>query len=40
MPACRDISLEAEELNWQLPNNGKKGVRRCKEDSMCDLKLQ
>jgi hypothetical protein len=23
---------------WQ--NNGKKGIRLCKEDFMCDLKLQ
>jgi hypothetical protein len=27
------------ELSWQLHNNGKKGVRRCKEDSLCDFKL-
>jgi hypothetical protein len=24
--------------SWQ--NNGKKGIRLCKEDFMCDLKLQ
>jgi hypothetical protein len=38
--ACRDMSLVAEELSWQLQNNGKKGIRRCKGDFMCDLKLQ
>jgi hypothetical protein len=26
--------------NWQLQNNGKKRIRRCKEDFMCDLKFQ
>jgi hypothetical protein len=26
------------ELRWQLQNNGNKGIRRCKEDFMCDLK--
>jgi hypothetical protein len=38
-PACRDMSLGAEQLNW-VDNSGKKGIRRCKEDFMCDLKLQ
>jgi hypothetical protein len=32
-PACRDISLGAEELSWQLQNNGKKGIRLRKEAS-------
>jgi hypothetical protein len=31
MPACRDMSLGAEELNW-VNNNGKKGIKWCKED--------
>jgi hypothetical protein len=26
--------------NWQLQNNGKKGIRLYKEDFMCDLKWQ
>jgi hypothetical protein len=26
-PACQDMSLEAEELNWQLQTNGKKEIR-------------
>jgi hypothetical protein len=30
-PACRDMSLGAEKLNWQLQINGKKTIRRCKE---------
>jgi fructosamine-3-kinase len=34
-PACRDMSLGAEELSWQLQKNGKKGIRRCKKDVMC-----
>jgi hypothetical protein len=36
-PACRDKSLGAEELNC-VNNTGKKGIRRCKEDFVCDLK--
>jgi hypothetical protein len=32
------IGTESSLRNWQLQNNGKKGIRRCKEDSMCDLK--
>jgi hypothetical protein len=28
----------AEFWNLQLQNNGKKGIRRCKEDFMCGLK--
>jgi hypothetical protein len=45
-PAGRDMSLGAwnwigQSLwNWQLQNNGKKGIRLWKEDFMCDLKLQ
>jgi hypothetical protein len=57
-PACQDMSLGAEELNWielrswqlqrrigdgsgrWLRRNGKKWIRLCKEDSVCDLKLQ
>jgi hypothetical protein len=31
-------SLESEELNWQLQNNSKKGIRRCKEYFKCGLK--
>jgi hypothetical protein len=26
-PAWRDMNLGAEELSWQLQNNGKKGIR-------------
>jgi hypothetical protein len=26
------------ELSWNLQNNGKKGIRLCKEVFMCDLK--
>jgi hypothetical protein len=42
--ACQDMSFAAEELNrvksselasWE--NNGKKGIRRCKEDFMCEI---
>jgi hypothetical protein len=36
MPACRNMSLGAEELNW-INNNGKKGIRLCKEDFVRDL---
>jgi hypothetical protein len=43
----RDASLPGYELgsrgiplSWQLQNNGKKGIRRCKEDFMRDLKWQ
>jgi hypothetical protein len=32
--------IESSVRNWQLQNNGKKGIRLCKEDSMCDLNLQ
>jgi hypothetical protein len=38
-PACRNMSLGAEELNW-VYNDGKKAIRQCKEDFMCDLKCQ
>jgi hypothetical protein len=31
---------EPSSRNWQLQNNGKKGIRLCKEDFMCDLNLQ
>jgi hypothetical protein len=34
-----DVSLGAEELNL-VDKNGKKRIRQCKEDFMCDLKLQ
>jgi hypothetical protein len=35
-PACRDVDLGTEELNWvQLQNNSKNGIRRCKEDFVC-----
>jgi hypothetical protein len=48
-PASRDMSLGVEELNWVefwrwqskvIENNGKKGIRPCKVDFVCDLKLQ
>jgi hypothetical protein len=29
---------QAESSNWQLQDNGKKGIRWCKEDFMCELK--
>jgi hypothetical protein len=45
----RDASMPGYELgsrgiesclrNWQLQNNGKKGIRLREEDFMCDLKL-
>jgi hypothetical protein len=38
-PESRDMSLGAEELN-SVDNNGKKGVIWCKENFMCDFKLQ
>jgi hypothetical protein len=38
-PACQDMSLGAKELNW-VDKNGKKGIRRCKVDFMCDSKWQ
>jgi hypothetical protein len=31
---------ESNLRNWQLQNNGKKGIRLRKEDFMCDSKLQ
>jgi hypothetical protein len=38
----RDVSLQGQEpgieLSYQLQNNGKKGIRLCKEDFMCYLK--
>jgi hypothetical protein len=37
----RDASLPGSrrtEVSWQLQNNGKKRIRGCKEDFMCDLK--
>jgi hypothetical protein len=30
--------IESSLRNWQLQNNSKKGIRRHKEDFMCDLK--
>jgi hypothetical protein len=30
--------IESSLRNCQLQNNGKKGIRRCKENFMCDLK--
>jgi hypothetical protein len=41
-PACQNMSLgiEVSLLNWQLQNNGKKGIRLWKEDFMCYLKLK
>jgi hypothetical protein len=37
----RDASLPGYEFgNWQLQNNGKKGIRLWKEEFMCDFKLQ
>jgi hypothetical protein len=43
----RDASLQGYELgsrgielSWQFQNNDKKGIRRCKEEFMCDLKLE
>jgi hypothetical protein len=38
-PACQNMSLGAEELNW-VDNNCKKWIRLWKEDFMCDLKSQ
>jgi hypothetical protein len=32
--------IESSLRNWQLQNNGKKGIGLRKEDFMCDLKLQ
>jgi hypothetical protein len=32
--------IESSLRNWQLQNNGKKGISLCKEDFMCDLKIQ
>jgi hypothetical protein len=32
--------IDSSLRNWQLQNNGQKGIRRCKEDLMCDLKWQ
>jgi hypothetical protein len=43
MPACQDMSLELNSVEFSelaAADNGKKGIRRCKEDFMCDLKLQ
>jgi hypothetical protein len=44
-PACQDMSFRAEELELRdlavendLRRNGKKGIRLCKEDFICDLK--
>jgi hypothetical protein len=34
------IWIESSLRNWQLQNNGKKGIRLWKEDFMCDLKWQ
>jgi hypothetical protein len=47
-PVYRNMNLGAEELNWvessfrnwQLQNNGKKGIRLCQGDVICDLKWQ
>jgi hypothetical protein len=36
-PACRDMSLGADQLIC-FDSNGKKGIRRCKEIIMGDLK--
>jgi hypothetical protein len=36
-----ELGSRGTELSWQLQNNGKMGrkeIRRCKEDFMCDLK--
>jgi hypothetical protein len=33
-----ELGSRGIELRWQLQNNGKKGMRLCKEDFMCDLK--
>jgi hypothetical protein len=38
-PADQDMSRRFE-LSWQLQNNDKKEIRRCKEDFMSDLKWQ
>jgi hypothetical protein len=35
-----ELRSRGNQLSWQLQNNGKKGIRRCKEDLMCDLKWQ
>jgi hypothetical protein len=32
--------IESSLRNWQLQNKGKKGIRRCKEDFIYDLKCQ
>jgi hypothetical protein len=34
------ICIESSLRNWQLQNNGKKGIRLWKEEFMCGLKLQ
>jgi hypothetical protein len=33
-----ELGSRGIELSRQLQNNGKKGIRRCKEDFICDLK--
>jgi hypothetical protein len=33
-----ELGRRGIELSWQLQNSGKKGIRQCKEDFMCDLK--
>jgi hypothetical protein len=35
-----ELGSRGIELSWQLQNKDKKGSRRCKEDFICDLKLQ
>jgi hypothetical protein len=35
-----ELGNKGIELSWQLQNNGKKGIRRCKENLICDLKVQ
>jgi hypothetical protein len=33
-----ELGSKGIELSWQLQNNGKNGIRRCKEDFMCEFK--
>jgi hypothetical protein len=35
-----ELGNRGTELSWQLENNGKKRIKRCREDFMCNLKWQ
>jgi hypothetical protein len=39
LPRC-ELGSRGIELSWQLQNIGKKGIRPCKGDFICDLKGQ